>query len=183
MNPPRKVSAPRRNAPSSAAAPHFHASSSGFSLVEVLITALLIGIGMLGMAALQSRAVAYTTEAVQRTTAAMLASELLELIRATPGQWSSYLQAGAPEPASAASCRTTPSQPAEQLACWLDDIASLLPGSADLPGGTSYVCRASAPGICGGNGSVIEVQVAWKGAYGDCPSAESFCHHRLRSDL
>ena len=170
MNQPRKVFASTRH-------------SSGFSLVEVLITALLIGIGMLGMASLQSRAVGYTTEAVQRTTAAMLTNDLLELIRATPGQWSSYLQADVPHPASAASCRLMPSHPSAQLGCWLEDIARLLPSSAELPGGTSYVCRASASGTCGGNGSVIEVQVAWKGTHGQCPGAQNYCLHRIRTDL
>jgi len=182
MNSPWKVSTATRNAtPPLCARSAFNAS--GFSLVEVLITALLIGIGMLGMAALQGRAIAYTTETVKRTTAAMLANDMLELVRATPDHWSRYLQAGLQQPGNASACRPTPAQPAAQLACWLNEVATLLPSSADLPNGTSHVCRAPTPGTCAASGSVVEVQVAWKGSHGECLGAETYCHHRIRSQL
>ncbi|PTQ68782.1 prepilin-type N-terminal cleavage/methylation domain-containing protein [Pseudomonas sp. GV071] len=51
--------------------------SAGFSLIEVLVTTWLIGVGMLGMAALQSRAIANGDDHLQRSTAAMLVNDLL----------------------------------------------------------------------------------------------------------
>lgn len=58
--------------------------SSGFSMIEVLVTLVLISIGVLGMVALQARTIQYTQDAVQRNTAAMLANDLVELMRAMP---------------------------------------------------------------------------------------------------
>lgn len=57
-------------------------SARGFSLIEVLVTLILISIGVLGMVALQGRAIQYTQDSVQRNTAAMLANDLVEMIRA-----------------------------------------------------------------------------------------------------
>ncbi len=160
-----------------------HSKAAGFSLVEVLVTALLIGVGLLGMITLQGRVIAYTTEATQRTTAAMLAGDLLELIRATPSSWALYLQNGAPANSSATSCAATPATPAAQLACWRAEVATLLPGSSDLPASTTYVCRSPAAGVCSAQGEAIEIQVAWTGSQGACPTANAYCHVRLRSEI
>jgi type IV pilus assembly protein PilV len=152
-------------------------------LVEVLVTALLIGVGLLGMVTLQGRVIAYTTEATQRTTAAMLASDLLELIRATPTNWWLYLHDGALSAAAPVTCATTPATPAAQLACWRAEVAALLPGTNDLPVGTTYVCRSPSAGVCAAQGETIEIQVAWKGSQGACPTGNAFCHVRLRSEI
>src|SRR5690606_12856634 len=56
----------------------------GFSLLEVLITILLISIGLLGMVAMQGRAIQYTQDSIERTNAAVLANELLEIVRSAP---------------------------------------------------------------------------------------------------
>ena len=53
-------------------------------MIEVLVTLVLISIGVLGMVALQARTIQYTQDAVQRNTAAMLANDLVELMRAMP---------------------------------------------------------------------------------------------------
>ncbi|MBS1212376.1 MAG: putative type fimbrial biosis protein PilV [Proteobacteria bacterium] len=54
---------------------------SGFSILEVLIAALVFSIGVLGVAALQIKAKQANYEAVQRTQASTLAYELLEKMR------------------------------------------------------------------------------------------------------
>lgn len=158
---------------------------SGFSLVEVLITTLLISIGLLGMAALQSRALAYNTDAEHRNTAAMLAGELLELVRATPTRWSAYLNSGRPRPAPVSLCLSTPSEPAAQLACWLAEVNALLPSPDSAAESDSHVCRSSAPGTCDNHGPVIEVQVAWQARHGECPGhgPALLCHYRLRGEI
>ncbi|MEB3735078.1 type IV pilus modification protein PilV [Halopseudomonas pachastrellae] len=58
--------------------------TAGFGLLEVLITLLLVTVGLLGMVAMQGRSIAYTTDSLHRTQAAILANELIEIIRATP---------------------------------------------------------------------------------------------------
>lgn len=161
----------------------YPSQSTGFTLVEVLVTALIISVGMLGMATLQGRTLLHTSETLQRSTAAMMANDLMELIRAAPTDWSSHLQnASAPNP-SAQPCGFTPEEPGAQLACWLAEVAALLPTSLQLPPGQSYVCRSPSPGTCAGAGKTIEIQVAWKGRRSECLNAQEQCHYRLRSEI
>lgn len=157
--------------------------ATGFTLVEVLVTALLISVGMLGVATLQGRTLLHSSETLQRSTAAMMANDLMELIRAAPAEWSSHLQnASTPSP-STQPCPLTPGKPHAQLACWLAELAVLLPSSAQLPPGQSYVCRSPSPGTCTGAGKTIEIQVAWKGSRSECLNVQEQCHYRLRSDI
>lgn len=54
----------------------------GFGLIEVLVTLILTTVGILGMVAMQTRAIHYTQDAVARDTAAALSNELVEILRA-----------------------------------------------------------------------------------------------------
>ena len=54
----------------------------GFSMIEVLVTILLICIGVLGLVALQGRTITYTQDSALRNAAAMLADDLQEMMRA-----------------------------------------------------------------------------------------------------
>ncbi|MBU2707412.1 type IV pilus modification protein PilV [Zooshikella marina] len=56
----------------------------GISLIEVLITILVIGIGLLGLAGLQSVSMKNTYQASQRSQAMWLAQEIAERMRANP---------------------------------------------------------------------------------------------------
>ncbi|MGY4534689.1 type IV pilus assembly protein PilV [Pseudomonas sp. TE3786] len=154
--------------------------TAGFSLVEILITTWLLSVGLLGMAALQGRAIAYGDDTLQRSTAAMLANDLLEQIRAAPGDWSRYLQSGPEQPAPAPPCKLPPGQPSAQVACWLSELAQLLPGSQALANGETYVCRSPAPGTCSHSGAAIEIQVAWPG---NCAPGNTPCRYRVRSEI
>ncbi|GLK87588.1 hypothetical protein GCM10017655_06500 [Pseudomonas turukhanskensis] len=148
-----------------------------------MVTALLIGVGLLGMATLQGQAIAYTAQASHRATAAMLAADLLELIHATPADWAVYLRSAASASTDTAICAVTPTPPAAQLACWRAEVARLLPASTALPASTTYVCRSPSTGVCAQQGQTIEIQVAWKGNPGECPVADAYCHVRLRSEI
>jgi type IV pilus assembly protein PilV len=67
--------------------PNFHQTFSpqqGIALIEVLISVLVLGIGLLGIAALQSSSVRYSQSAQERTTALIMASTLTEVIRSNP---------------------------------------------------------------------------------------------------
>jgi type IV pilus assembly protein PilV len=65
--------------------------SKGFSLVEVLFALFIFSVGLLGIAGLQIVAKQNSFDAVQRTTAALLASEIAEKIRANPAQGARYV--------------------------------------------------------------------------------------------
>lgn len=57
-------------------------SQRGFSMIEVLISMLVIGVGLLGLAMLQTLSVRYAQSANYRTRATNLAYDLLDQIRA-----------------------------------------------------------------------------------------------------
>lgn len=55
---------------------------SGFTLIEVLVAVLVLGLGLLGVAALQANATKTNHSALQRTQAVMLAYFMLDAMRA-----------------------------------------------------------------------------------------------------
>ncbi|SDG36594.1 type IV pilus assembly protein PilV [Onishia taeanensis] len=95
---------------------------SGVSLIEVLIALLVLGIGILGMVALQTRSLALDREAYLRSQAESLAYDLGDRIRANEDQLNTYaiaIKDGKPSGSSLAK---------RDLTDWLGDIASALPG-------------------------------------------------------
>lgn len=63
---------------------------AGFSMIEVLIALVVLGVGLLGLALLQTMNLRYTQSANQRTMAVNLGSELLDTIRANRSLASMY---------------------------------------------------------------------------------------------
>lgn len=176
-------------------------SRNGFSMIEVLITLLLISVGVLGMVAMQGRAIAYTQDSVQRNTAAMLAEDLMELLRANrdavldtdgvPRASSNYYKASNsdfPDPAD--ECLPTPTSASEQLGCWAEKASAALPGAADLLSSEFHICRSASPGNCSAGGSVIEIRLAWSVKDGECLDASAgedadpnVCSYTLRAEI
>lgn len=75
---------------------------AGVTLVEVLITLVIISVGLLGIATLQYVSKRANFESVQRVTATMLANEILERMRANPNTNALATYAGTAETASLA---------------------------------------------------------------------------------
>lgn len=161
--------------------------SHGYSLIEVLVTLLLTSIGILGMAAMQTKAISYTQDSVHRNTAAMLADELMEVMRADtdkvltaaslPRESSDYYSDGLT--AAQAPCTNLPADPEDRLACWAARVVQVLPGSADLLSSEFHIKPVDA---------TIEIQLGWRVPAGACldegGNAEStVCHYRLRTEL
>ncbi|MFT0211623.1 type IV pilus modification protein PilV [Pseudomonas sp. F1_0610] len=57
------------------------AQKNGFSLIEVLITLLIVSIGILGLAAMQLKAIQSTNASIQRSHAVWLMQDLVERMR------------------------------------------------------------------------------------------------------
>lgn len=172
-------------------------TTRGFSLLEVLITILLTAIGILGMVAMQGRAIQYTQDSAQRTQAVILASELLEIIRTNPGS----LETGSDDTAlfntlptsatgdcvDAGSAETVV---ADQLACWARKVREQLPGADDF-GDQFYSCLSPTPGDndpCDSEGAAIEIQLAWRAVGNEiCPNAAGeenpYCTYRFRTQI
>lgn len=57
---------------------------AGFTLIEVLITLVVLSIGLLGVAALQAKSQQFSRNAYMHTQATVLAHDMLERMRANP---------------------------------------------------------------------------------------------------
>jgi type IV pilus assembly protein PilV len=64
--------------------------AGGFSMIEVLIALVVLAIGLLGLALLQTMNLRYTKNAQQRTLAVNLAGELLDTMRANRSEITAY---------------------------------------------------------------------------------------------
>lgn len=62
----------------------FFKKQQGVSLLEVLVSVLVLGIGLLGVAALQTSSMRNTNSSLERTMAVILTDTLAELLRANP---------------------------------------------------------------------------------------------------
>lgn len=171
-------------------------NAQGFSLLEVLITILLTTVGILGMVAMQGRAIQYTQDSVQRTHAVILANELMEIVRTNPG---SLENLGSNEDAplfeqlaaSSGDCVSIDNSSNEvmhqQIACWAGKVRRLLPGAEDLAS-NFYACISDTPGNCDNKGAALEVQLAWQAVGENCLKEDStdnpdVCVYRLRSQI
>ncbi len=67
------------------------AKSGGFSLVEVLVALVVVSIGLLGLAKMQSVALASTTVSGTRSIVAIQAASLAAMMHANPDYWQNNL--------------------------------------------------------------------------------------------
>lgn len=176
----------------------YRTQSSGFSMIEVLVSLLITVVGVLGMVALQSKAIPYTQDSIQRNTAIMLVDDLLEMIRTAGSCTSTNNCLKAPTaafPAAAASCVPTPDSLSQQIGCWSAQASKALPGATALLNNAFYICRSVKPGdvgsaACGTSNVVdteIEIQVAWTvKTAADCMASDTSgntCTYRIRTRL
>lgn len=151
----------RRQAPCSAQ------RQAGFTLVEVLVSALLLSIGLVGLAGLQAAALMNNQSSFMRSQVTALAYDLADRMRANvPGA-----NANAYDPATAAfvgTCTTTVGCTAQQLA--QNDLAEWNAEiNAYLPMGQGWVCIDSTPDDgtsaanpqCDGNGTQYTIKIWW----------------------
>lgn len=68
--------------------------NSGFSMIEILVSVLVISVGFLNIISLQTVAKKSNFESLQRTSAVILARDITEKMRANPVVLGSYLVAG-----------------------------------------------------------------------------------------
>lgn len=58
----------------------------GFTLIEILVTVVVLSVGLLGLAGLQAAALKFNSTAYQRSQATVLIYDMIERIRANPDQ-------------------------------------------------------------------------------------------------
>lgn len=137
--------------------------NSGFSLVEVMITIVILLTGLLGLAGLQGRALTAQMESYQRSQALILLKDMADRINANRKNAASYvttLGTGAACPAAASSVSSTD----------LNEWCNALLGAAEVQSGSKVGAMTGARGCisqtiapASGVASQYLVAVAWQG--------------------
>lgn len=130
---------------------------NGFSLVEVLITLLVLKIGLLGVIASQAMALKQLQNAIQRTQAVMLASSIVNDMKVNPSLAAMLIEpiSNKSEPPAVTICNeenlcSDNQLAANQIAAWLQRIKSTDSSHLNEPS----ICLAQ--GMTG-----AEVTVSW----------------------
>ena len=180
----------------------------GFGLIEVLVTIVLTAIGILGVVAMQGKSIQFTQQAVNQNTAALLAADLMESLRASrhelydahtrlkadsdyfkqPGEDFANAEIGCPD--------TSTECPLAQLQAWKTRVQQQLPSvTGDLLKNDYHICISKTEGNCYADGddedergSAIEIQLAWTGNHEECAkpnedSKKDVCYYTLRAEI
>ena len=144
---------------------------SGFTLVEIMVTLVIVSIGMLGLSKLQLTSLRYNQNAYQRSIATQLAYDMANRMRAN----ATAIDSGAynsPTATQTAACLTTAGCNATEMAG--HDVYEWLSASSptsvinQLPDSSATVCLDSTPedgdtadSACDGLGSQHAIKIWW----------------------
>jgi type IV pilus assembly protein PilV len=135
---------------------------AGLSLVEVLVTVVLVSVGLLGIAGLQLTSVQNTNSASQRFEATLLAEDILERMRANRSQ----AMVGRYDIAVGAGVNS--------VGIAQDDLTEWRASLAQLPGGDGGV---------GFDGNEVTITVQWTDASDDNPEDVTAMQFQLQTEL
>lgn len=133
----------------------------GVTLIEVLITVIILSIGLLGMAGLQSRLQQSEMEAYQRSQALLLLNDMANRISTNRNAANSYLTATTGVGVSLANCpTTTATQQQRDTGEWCE----ALKGAGETSSGSKVGAMIGGRGCVESLGSgEYMVTVAWQG--------------------
>jgi len=129
----------------------------GFTMMELLIAILVLSVGFLGLASLQSTGLKHNTSAYHRTLAIELAQDMADRIRANPiatgnGNYDNVTAGGYPDCLSGSGCATETAAAQADATQWYAALA------AQLPAGTGDV---TATAVAGGAARRFTIRVMW----------------------
>ena len=136
----------------------------GFSMIEVLITVLILAIGLLGLAGLQSTGIRANHSAYLRSQATILAYDIADRMRAnrTDALVGAYT-------VGLGSTSTGSSMPAQDIIAWKNNLDAMLPEGDGVISST--------------NGNRFTITVQWDDRRGDNSAGASTKSFVLRTDL
>ncbi len=168
---------------------------SGFSLLEVLVTMLLVAFGLLGLAAMETRMMNSSNESFQRSQAVAILADMTARMKAAGTNANSYVTAstlGYGNTTWPSGCSGVAVGPTRDQCEWsfilqgANETAAGGSGSAgamihaigcvtqiQAPNGTSGICT---PGI-------YDISVAWQGQSPTVANANNSCGTGLYSDI
>jgi type IV pilus assembly protein PilV len=144
----------------------------GTSLVEVLVTLMILAFGLLGIAGLQTKMGVAEMESYQRAQALLALSQMTERMSADTAQAAGYVTAGTVGTGDAqpASCTGIAPGPNFDLCEWSNTLKGAAEQSAGakvggMVGALGCITQVQAPnpalGVC--TAGVYQVSVAWQG--------------------
>lgn len=145
----------------------------GVGMIEVLVTLVIVSVGFLNMAALQTTAKRSNFDAVQRTTGVILAHDIVERMRANPVVLANYLTNGigratlsAPTLTCTAGAQCTPQQlAARDLYQWeqsIDGVTEVRLSEGTQTGGLGSPTGCITGPVAGGPG-IYTITIVWRG--------------------
>lgn len=162
--------------------------STGFTLTEVLISLVVLSIGLLGLAGLQTESLKKNNDAYLSSIASTQASDIIDRMRSnydeaksggyttsnptSAGQSNIGCLGGVPNQPSTQSGSQTSSCSEQQMSLndlyeWQTNLANL------LPDGKGSICLSSNPGAVGSNlncnnqGDIYVIMISWRSRDGD----------------
>lgn len=126
-------------------------NKAGFSLIEVLVTVLIVSVGLLSIAALQINAKRAMYDSVQRTFASEMIQELADRMRANSGELESYLDGAA--------------SPSTQADGDLTEWRNMLEGGAEVSnkGGVMSPVSCVTSAVASSAAGIYTISIAWRG--------------------
>jgi type IV pilus assembly protein PilV len=157
-----------------------HRGMRGVGMLEFLLALLLLSVGMMGLLAAQLAGKRAGFEASQRSSATAMARDILERMRANPGQLEAYQIEGAGDeagrlPPPAANCDAAPCTAAQLAAFDVWQWESQLLGESEQVGGESAGGLLSPRGCIRGDDGAVTVILSWRGFAPEGPAATSDC--------
>lgn len=157
----------------------------GFSLLELLVALVVFSVGLLAVAGLQTVSKQANYEGMQRTTAAQIASGLLEDIRINGDAIDVYLAAGdigegsrgnepAPGCHSGSTCNAA-QQAAHNLWVWEQMLDGNLESNGGAGTGGLVLPRMCITGPLLGGAGIYQVTIVWRGSVALTSPANNFC--------
>lgn len=147
----------------------------GMSMIEVLVTIIILAFGLLGLAGLQLKVQNAEMESYQRAQALVLLNDMIERIGSNRANAASYVTSGAigTGDAQPASCTSLATGAARDICEWSNALKGALETSGSSKIGAMIGARGcitqvqavnAASGVC--TPGIYEVSVAWQGLAG-----------------
>lgn len=143
----------------------------GFSMIEVLVTIVILTFGLLGLAGLQMRIQTAEMEAYQRSQALVLLNNMVERINANRANAAAYVSASTlgTDDDQPASCTALAVGPARDRCEWSNDLKGAGERASGnvgaMIGGRGCIVQVQAPnpaaGVC--SPGIYRVSVVWQG--------------------
>lgn len=136
----------------------------GTSMIEVLISIVIVVLGLLGLAGLQSRAQLAEAESFQRAQAVVLLQDMVDRIQSNRRAGATaYVTAGEGTGKAVQTCSATAADPVSDLCEWSNALLGASESAGGLKVGAMTGARGCVTNIQPAMPRVFLVEVAWQG--------------------